>query len=49
MAWVDDRSGLMQALRDWQSCLEHMGDRRSAVETAALADVLALGRQQPAV
>lgn len=46
MAWVDDRAGLVLALRDWQACLEQMGDRRSAAETAALADAIALGMRQ---
>jgi tetratricopeptide (TPR) repeat protein len=46
MAWVNDTAGLVLALRDWQACLEQMGDGRSAVETAKLADAVALGMQQ---
>jgi tetratricopeptide (TPR) repeat protein len=46
MAWVDDRAGLVLALRDWQACLEKMGDRRSAAGTGTLADAIALGVQQ---
>ena len=47
MAWVDDRTGLLGALRDWQACLEQMGDHRSAAETAALVEAIALGMQRP--
>lgn len=46
LAWVDDRSGLLQALRDWQAGLVAMGDQRSAREAAERADALAADIEQ---
>jgi tetratricopeptide (TPR) repeat protein len=36
-----DKSGLLQALADWQACLAETGDMRSIRDTAALADSIA--------
>lgn len=44
MARVDNVAALSRALRDWQTCLGHLGATRSAAEIAALADAIDLGQ-----
>jgi hypothetical protein len=39
-----DNTELLRAMADWQSCLEELGELRSATETARLADSIASAR-----
>lgn len=43
-SWDDDSIELLRAMADWQSCLEELGELRSATETAKLADSIASAR-----
>ena len=44
MARMDGVAALSRALRDWQTCLGHLGATRSAADVAALADAIELGQ-----